>query len=97
MSGGCHFVAIGAKESPTELIEWQISFSATEKTLIHSMNQVQFLCYGILKIFLKEAIDINTEMKGLLCSYRYFLKTSLFWEISTNSLVWNASNFFSCF
>ena len=95
VSGGCHFVAIGAKESPTELIEWRISFSATEKILIHSMNHVQFLCYGVLKIFLKEAIDINTEIKGLLCSY--FLKTSLFWEISTNSLVWNASHFLSCF
>ena len=95
VSGGCHFVAIGAKESQTELIEWRISFSATEKILIHSMNHVQFLCYGLLKIFLKEAIDINTEIKGLLCSY--FLKTSLFWEISTNSLVWNAPNFLSCF
>ena len=95
VSGGCHFVAIGAKESPTELIEWRISFSATEKILIHSMNHVQFLCYGLLKIFLKEAIDINTEIKGLLCSY--FLKTSLFWVISSNSLVWNASNFLSCF
>ena len=95
VSGGCHFVAIGAKESPTELIEWRISFSATEKILIHSMNHVQFLCYGLLKIFLKEAIVINTEIKGLLCSY--FLKTSLFWEISRNSLVWNASSYLSCF
>ena len=95
VSEGCHFVAIGAKESPTELIEWRISFSATEKILIHSMNHFQFLCYGLLKIFLKEAIDNNTEIKGLLCSY--FLKTALFWEISTNSLVWNASNFLSCF
>ena len=51
IGGGCHFVAIGAKESPTELIEWRISFSATEKILIHAMNHVQFLCYGLLKIF----------------------------------------------
>ena len=95
VSGGCHFVAIGAKDSPTELIEWRISFSATEKVLIHSMNHVQFLCYGILKIFLKEAIDVNTEIKGLLCSY--FLKTALFWEISTGHVQWNASNFLSSF
>ena len=94
-SGGCHFVAIGAKGSPTELMEWRISFSATEKILIHSMNHVQFLCYGLLKIFLKEAIDINIEVKGLLCSY--FLKTALFWEIATNNLEWNTSNFLSCF
>ena len=91
VSRECHFVAIGAKESPTELMEWRISFSATEKVFIHSMNHVQFLCYGLLKIFLKEAIDVNTEIKGLLCSY--FLKTALFWEIATNIIVWNASNF----
>ena len=94
-SGGYHFVAIGAKESQTELMEWRISFSATEKILIHSMNHAQFLCYGLLKIFLKEAIDVNTDIKGLLCSY--FLKTALFWEISTGHMQWNASNFLSCF
>ena len=59
------------------------------------MNHVQFLCYGLLKIFLKEAIDVNTEIKGLMCSY--FLKTALFWEISTGSMQWNVSNFLSCF
>ena len=88
-------MAIGAKESPTELMEWRISFPATEKVLIHSMNHIQFLCYGLLKIFLKEAIDVNTEIKGLLCSY--FLKTALFWEITTGHAQWNASNFLSCF
>ena len=95
VSLGCHFVAIGAKESPTELVEWRVSFSATEKILIHSMNHIQFLCYGLLKIFLKEAIDVNTEIKGLLCSY--FLKTALLWEISKGHMQWNASNFLSCF
>ena len=94
-SGGCHFVAIGAKGSPTELMEWRISFSATEKILIHFMNHVQFLCYGLLKLFLKEAIDIHIEVKGLLCSY--FLKTTLLWEIATNDLEWNESNFLFCF
>ena len=59
------------------------------------MNHVQFLCYGLLKIFLKEVIDINNEVKGLLCSY--FLKTALFWEIATYNLELNTSNFLSCF
>ena len=95
ISGGCHFVAIGAKESPTELMEWRISFSTTEKVLIHSMNHFQFLGYGLLKIFLKEAIDVNADQKGLMCSY--FLKTALFWEISTGNMQCNASNFLSCF
>ena len=30
---GCHFVAIRAKESATELMEWRISFSASEKNI----------------------------------------------------------------
>ena len=32
VTGGCHFVAIGAKSSLTESLEWRISFSAAEKT-----------------------------------------------------------------
>ena len=95
ISGGCHFVAIGARGSRNELLEWRISFSSAEKLLIHSMNHVQFLCYGLLKIFLKEAIEVNEDVKGLLCSY--FLKTALFWEISENCINWNSSNFLSCF
>ena len=93
--GGCHFVAIGAKESPTEQLEWRISFSSVEKLLIQSMNHVQFLCYGLLKIFLNEVIDMNVEIKGLLCSY--FLKTALSWELSHSSISWDSSNFLACF
>ena len=55
------------------------------------MNHVQFLCYGLLKIFLKEVIDVNVEIKGLLCSY--FLKTALFWEISDSKIPWDSSTF----
>ena len=59
------------------------------------MNHTQFLCYGLLKIFLKEAIDVNFEVKGLICSY--FLKTSLFWEITTTINCWNPLSLLSCF
>ena len=59
------------------------------------MNHTQFICYGLLKIFLKEAIDTNPEVKGLLCSY--FLKTALFWEITTTSNQWNPSTLLFCF
>ena len=93
--GGCHFVAIGAKASHTEPLEWRISFSLAEKLLVHFMNHAQFLCYGLLKMFLKEVVDVNEEIKGLLCSY--FLKTTLFWEISNSCLQWNSANFLSCF
>ena len=99
INDGVLFVPIGAKQSIFENIEWRMSFSLAEKKLIHAMNHTQFLCYGLLKILLKEAIDVNPDVKGLLCSY--FLKTALFWEITTTSNQWNPSTllfrFWNCF
>ena len=95
VNDGVLFVAIGAKKSVFEDNEWRMSFSLAEKRLIQSMNHTQFLCYGLLKVFLKEAIDANKEVKGLLCSY--FLKTALFWEITHSSNEWNPSSMLSCF
>ena len=95
VSDGVLFVPIGAKQSIFENTEWRMSFSLAEKKLIHAMNHAQFLCYGLLKIFLKEAIDCNLEIKGLLCSY--FLKTALFWEITTAVNLWNPSSMLPCF
>ena len=95
VTGGCHFVAIPAKVSNFEHLEWRISFSCAEKILVHEMNYTQFLCYGLLKIFLKEAINANAEIEGLLCSY--YLKTAVFWEIMDLSQIWNPSTFLLCF
>ncbi|KAK3097167.1 hypothetical protein FSP39_007018 [Pinctada imbricata] len=88
---GCHLVPIGDKNSEKEIMEWRISFSEAEKTLIHEMNHCQFLCYGLLKIFLKEVINTREDVNGLLCSY--FLKTAVFWEISYNRRTWIQENF----
>ena len=99
VNDGVLFVPIGAKQSYFENIEWRMSFSLAEKKLIHAMNHTQFLCYGLLKIFLKEAIESNSDVKGLLCSY--FLKTSVFWEIVSSPNDWNPSTllskFWNCF
>ena len=99
INDGVLFVAIGAKQSYFENTEWRMSFSLAEKKLIHAMNHTQFLCYSLLKIFLKEAIDSNGQVKGLLCSY--FLKTAVFWEITSSPGHWNRSSllmrFWKCF
>ena len=95
VNDGVLFVAIGAKQSYFENTEWRMSFSLAEKKLIHAMNHTQFLCYGLLKIVLKEAIDTIPEIKGLLCSY--FLKTSLFWEIVSSPNDWNPYSFLAKF
>ena len=95
VNDGVLFVPIGAKLSIFENTEWRMSFSLAEKKLVHALSHTQFLCYGLLKIFLKEAIDVNPDVKGLLCSY--FLKTALFWEITTTTNKWNPSKLLSCF
>ena len=95
VSGGCHFVAIPSKLSDFEFLEWRLSFSMAETKLIHAMNHSQFLCYGLLKIFLKEAISVNEDVEGLLCSY--YLKTAVFWEIVESSREWTPATFLLSF
>jgi hypothetical protein len=94
---GCHVVPIGQKGSSNEDSEWRMSFSAAELKLVHCMNHTQFMCYGLLKVFLKEALDI-VDVKGqsLLCSY--FMKTVLFWVIQSNKkFEWSPANLLSGF
>ncbi|XP_062604610.1 uncharacterized protein LOC134266375 [Saccostrea cucullata] len=55
LRNGCHCVPIGSKiESTSYELECRLSFSQAEKQLVCTMNHTQFLCYGLLKIFLKE-------------------------------------------
>nr|XP_022287139.1 uncharacterized protein LOC111099920 [Crassostrea virginica]XP_022287140.1 uncharacterized protein LOC111099920 [Crassostrea virginica]XP_022287141.1 uncharacterized protein LOC111099920 [Crassostrea virginica]XP_022287142.1 uncharacterized protein LOC111099920 [Crassostrea virginica]XP_022287143.1 uncharacterized protein LOC111099920 [Crassostrea virginica] len=91
---GCHIVPIGSL--PESDNEWRISFSGAEQKLIYSMNHCQFLCYGLLKVFLKEIIDVDPNHPTCLCSY--FMKTILFWVIQCDrSLHWVPCNLLSCF
>lgn len=58
LKNGCHFVPIGSKTSSGENpLEWRLSFSLAEQKLVYSMNHTQFLCYGLLKIFLKKIVN----------------------------------------
>lgn len=95
-SYGVLFVPIGCRNSPNERLEWRISFSVAEKHLIYSFSHTQLLCYALLKHLLKEVIEKNPRLKGLLCSY--FLKTMLFWlseELDTS--FWKPQNILLCF
>ncbi|XP_062599369.1 uncharacterized protein LOC134260853 isoform X2 [Saccostrea cucullata] len=93
LCNGFHVVPIGSK--PENEDEWRISFSQAEKKLVCEMNHSQFLCYGLLKILLKEVI--NSQLNSpVLCSY--FVKTILFWVIQNNkSLIWTPNCLLSCF
>ncbi|XP_052085369.1 uncharacterized protein LOC127722996 [Mytilus californianus] len=95
-SCGVLFVPIGNKGSINENLQWRISFSVAEKVLIFSFSHTQLLCYAMLKILLKEIVDRNEDLKGLLCSY--FLKTLIFWiSEETETSVWRPDNIIPCF
>ena len=83
VSLGCQLAPVGSKESPHAHLEWRISFILMEKTLLQSLSHSQFMCYGLLKIYLKEVLGSFEEINDLISSY--FMKTVLLWEIQTNS------------
>ena len=93
---GCHVVPISS--APLDLerdIEWRISFSIAELKLVHCMNHCQFLCYGMMKIFLKEVINADDDDPSL---SSYFIKTDMFWVIHNDRRIeWTPCNLFLCF
>ena len=93
---GCHVVAIGYPHSEMKLMEWRLSFSIAERTLVWSFNHVQMQCYAVMKIILKEYIKENCSKEHqILCSY--FIKTFLFWKFETTELkFWQKENFGEC-
>ncbi|XP_071133708.1 cyclic GMP-AMP synthase-like receptor isoform X2 [Mytilus edulis] len=93
---GVLFVPIGCKGSVNEHVEWRISFSVAEKMLIFSFSHTQLLCYALLKILLKEVIEKDLDLKGILCSY--FLKTLMFWmSEESDQSIWRPDNIIQCF
>ena len=50
---GFHLVPVGHTHSDTKLMEWRITFSMAERTLVWSFNHVQMQCYAVMKIILK--------------------------------------------
>ena len=93
---GFHLVPIGHPHSDTKLMEWRISFSVAERTLVWSFNHVQIQCYAVMKIILKEFIKVRCNPQNqILCSY--FIKTFLFWKYESTDLnFWRADNFRKC-
>ena len=74
---GFHLVSVGHPRSDLNMMEWRISFSVAERTLVWSFNHVQVQCYAVMKIFLKEFINPHCSPDNrVLCSA--FIKTFLF-------------------
>lgn len=93
VKSGVHIEPFGS--SPNEDLEWRISFSMAEQKLVYSFNHCQFLCYGLLKIFLMEVINEQSK-NPVLCFH--FLKTVMFWVIQNDiTLIWTPDNLLYCF
>ena len=77
---GCHLVPVGHPLSARKSLEWRLSFSIAERTLVWSFNHTQLQCYAVMKLILKEYVKKNCaeKYKNVLCSY--FIKTFLFWQ-----------------
>ena len=93
VNSGFHLVPIGHPHSKTRSLEWRISFSLAERTLVWSFNHTQMQCYAVMKIILKEFIKTKcSQQNQILCSY--FIKSFLFWEFERKDLsFWEANNF----
>ena len=94
---GFHLVAVGHPLSTKKLLEWRLSFSIAERTLVWSFNHTQLQCYAVMKLILKEFIkkQCSEKHKGVLCSY--FIKTFLFWHFErTESSFWQPTNLTAC-
>ena len=87
---------VGHPHSDTDMMEWRISFSVAERTLVWSFNHVQMQCYAFMKLILKEFINPQcSPLCRVLCSY--FIKTFLFWEYEeTDPSYWCKENFREC-
>ncbi|KAK3093515.1 hypothetical protein FSP39_016669 [Pinctada imbricata] len=94
VGNGCHMVPVGDPDTPYADLEWRISFSVAERTLMHSFNHAQFLVYNLLRLTLKRVIA--KAFPGVLCSY--FMKTTLFYTAENTSMeLWRVDNIGACF
>ena len=93
---GFHLVPVGHPHSDTKEMEWRISFSIAERTLVWSFNHTQIQCYALMKIILKQFIKVRCNPQNqVLCSY--FIKTFLFWKYETTDMnFWREENLREC-
>ena len=94
---GCHLVPVGHPFSRNKYLEWRLSFSIAERTLVWSFNHTQIQCYAVMKLLLKEYVKTKSaeQYKNVLCSY--FIKTFLFWQFeTTDNTFWQSANLIGC-
>nr|XP_034326962.1 uncharacterized protein LOC109620908 isoform X2 [Crassostrea gigas] len=90
-----HCVPKGPEKGDEDGCQWLISFSVLEQKIVHSLNHVQFCCYGVMKILIHVIIDVCAETHDTVSSYH--LKTVLFHVMEDiHPKFWIPQNIFYC-
>lgn len=56
VQNGCHLVAVVPSKNVKEDRLWRLSLNNAVKKLVMAFNNTKLLCYGLLKVVLKECI-----------------------------------------
>nr|XP_034325530.1 uncharacterized protein LOC109617696 [Crassostrea gigas] len=90
-----HCVPKGPVNGDEDGYQWLISFSVLEQKIVHSLNHVQFCCYGLMKILIHVVIDVSAETQDTISSYH--LKTVMFHVLEDiHPAFWIIQNIFYC-
>jgi hypothetical protein len=87
----CDVVPVGHHDSQNNDIQWRISFPG-ERSLLLDLNDVQILCYALIKIILRE--NLNTSQREVVSSFH--IKHVLCWCVELFSCKWAYSNYINC-
>jgi hypothetical protein len=90
-SQGCDIAPVGHRDSKNNDIQWRISFPG-ERSLLLDLNEVQILCYALIKIILRE--NLNTSQREVVSSFH--VKHVVFWCVELCSCQWVDSNYINC-
>ncbi|OWF55815.1 uncharacterized protein LOC110455465 [Mizuhopecten yessoensis] len=99
MHDGCELLPIGDNNSVDPFLLWKISFAAAERSLVHSLTNIQWKVYLLLKYLLQQIKQTLNEIMGnddILNSY--FMKTAIFFAVeNSHQSFWQEQNLFFCF
>ncbi|KAL3879546.1 hypothetical protein ACJMK2_031968 [Sinanodonta woodiana] len=79
VKSGCHIVPKGFNGSPSEYMEWIISFAVHETSIIRLFNLTQKHVYILLKMIAKDLRESFPDLQDLLTSYT--MKTVALWQV----------------
>jgi hypothetical protein len=88
---GCDVAPVGHHDGKHNDIQWRISFPG-EHNLLLVLNDVQILCYALIKIILKE--HLNTSQREVVSLFH--IKHAMFWCVESCSCQWVDSNYINC-